>query len=102
MRRSLSTELGKYSDKLVNKPRWLYFNKIDLVLEDELEEIKTKSDLCDRMGMARYISICCVQNAYRSAVSDIQAYLDQLPKEAPKEQLLDPVQFKWTTIMPMR
>jgi hypothetical protein len=24
-----------------------------------------------------------------------QAYLDQLPKEAPKEQLLDPVQFKW-------
>ncbi len=30
-------ELRKYSDELYAKPRWLVFNKIDLMLEDDLE-----------------------------------------------------------------
>ena len=88
-------ELGKYSDKLANKPRWLVFNKIDLVLEDELEEIKQKViSAIDWDGPVYQVSAASRTHT-EALCQDIQAYLDQLPKEAPKEQLLDPVQFKW-------
>ncbi len=88
-------ELGKYSDKLANKPRWLVFNKIDLVLEDELEIIKKA--VIDAIGWEGPVyQVSAASRTHTDALCrDIQAYLDQLPKEAPKEQLLDPVQFKW-------
>ncbi len=88
-------ELGKYSDKLANKPRWLIFNKIDLVLEDELEIIK--KSVIDAIGWEGPVyQVSAASRTHTDALCrDIQAYLDQLPKEAPKEQLLDPVQFKW-------
>jgi GTP-binding protein len=35
---SILGELKKYSEELYNKPRWLVFNKIDLMLEDELQQ----------------------------------------------------------------
>lgn len=34
---AILAELKKYSDELYEKPRWLVFNKVDLMLEDELE-----------------------------------------------------------------
>ena len=88
-------ELGKYSDKLANKPRWLVFNKIDLVLEDELEEIK--QSVIDAIGWEGPVyQVSAASRTHTDALCrDIQAYLDQLPKEAPQDQLLDPVQFKW-------
>ena len=88
-------ELGKYSDKLANKPRWLIFNKIDLVLEDELEIIK--KSVIDAIGWEGPVyQVSAASRTHTDALCrDIQAYLDQLPKDAPKEQLLDPVQFKW-------
>jgi GTP-binding protein len=88
-------ELGKYSDKLANKPRWLVFNKIDLVLEDELEEImQTVIDAISWDGPVYKVSAASRTNT-ESLTRDIQAYLDVLPKEQPTEQLLDPVAFKW-------
>lgn len=33
--RTIEAELAKYSDTLLSKPRWLVFNKSDLVLEEE-------------------------------------------------------------------
>ncbi|TXH95855.1 MAG: Obg family GTPase CgtA [Rheinheimera sp.] len=88
-------ELGKYSDKLANKPRWLVFNKIDLVLDDELDVIK--QNVIDTIGWEGPVyQVSAASRTHTEALCrDIQAYLDQLPKEAPKEQLLDPVQFKW-------
>lgn len=88
-------ELSKYSDKLANKPRWLVFNKIDLVLEDELEIIKKA--VIDAIGWQGPVyQVSAASRTHTDALCrDIQAYLDQLPKETPKEQLLDPVQFKW-------
>jgi GTP-binding protein len=88
-------ELGKYSDKLANKPRWLVFNKIDLVLEDELAEIKQRViSAIGWEGPVFHVSAASRTHT-ESLCQDIQASLDLLPKEAPKEQLLDPVQFKW-------
>jgi len=36
--KAIIEELEKYSPKLAEKPRWLVFNKVDLLLEDEVEE----------------------------------------------------------------
>lgn len=88
-------ELGKYSDKLANKPRWLVFNKIDLVLDDELEVIKQQVLNAINWDGPVYQVSAASRTHTDALCRDIQAYLDQLPKEQPKEQLLDPVQFKW-------
>ena len=40
--KAIIAELEKYSPKLAAKPRWLIFNKIDLLLEEEVEELKEK------------------------------------------------------------
>ncbi len=93
--RTIIEELAKYSDKLANKPRWLIFNKIDLVLEDELEEIMQKViTAIDWDGPTYQVSAASRTNT-EALCRDIQAYLDLLPKEQPTEQLLDPVAFKW-------
>ncbi len=88
-------ELSKYSDKLANKPRWLVFNKIDLVLDDELDVIK--KNVIDAISWEGPLyQVSAASRTHTDALCrDIQAYVDQLPKETPKEQLLDPVQFKW-------
>lgn len=88
-------ELSKYSDKLANKPRWLVFNKIDLLLEDELEEIKQKVISAIHWEGPVYQVSAASRTNTEGLCQDVQAYLDQLPKEQPKEQLLDPVSFKW-------
>lgn len=35
---TIINELNQYSEKLTNKPRWLVFNKVDLMPEDEAQE----------------------------------------------------------------
>lgn len=88
-------ELAKYSDKLAHKPRWLVFNKIDLVLEDELEEIKQRViESIGWDGPVYSVSAASRTNTEQMC-REIQQYLDVLPKEVVTEQLLDPVQFKW-------
>lgn len=37
--KTIIAELEKYSPKLAAKPRWLVFNKVDLLLEEEVEEL---------------------------------------------------------------
>jgi GTP-binding protein len=34
----ITNEIKKWSDELANKPRWLILNKIDRILNDEVEE----------------------------------------------------------------
>jgi GTP-binding protein len=88
-------ELAKYSDKLAHKPRWLVFNKIDLVLEDELEVIMQHViEAIGWDGPVYQVSAASRTNTEQMC-REIQNYLDLLPKEQPTEQLLDPVQFKW-------
>ena len=38
--KTIISELEQYSPKLAAKPRWLVFNKIDLLLEGEVEELR--------------------------------------------------------------
>jgi GTP-binding protein len=88
-------ELHKYSAKLAAKPRWLVFNKLDLVLEDELQEIVSKVvSALDWQGPVLTISAAARENTERLA-ADILSYIEQLPADAIAEPLTDPVNFKW-------
>lgn len=88
-------ELAKYSEKLAGKPRWLVFNKLDLVLEDELEEIIERVvNALDWQGPVFKIAAASRTNTERLA-ADILNYIEELPVEQPAEQVADPVTFKW-------
>lgn len=94
--RVIIAELEKYSEKLANKPRWLVLNKIDLVLEDELAEIR--QNIVDAIGWDGPVyEVSAASRTHTDALCrEVQAYLDQLPKaEEQADVLPDPVQFKW-------
>lgn len=88
-------ELHKYSAKLAAKPRWLVFNKLDLVLEDELEEIVQRvTTALDWQGPVFKISAASRENTQQLS-REILNYIEQLPEEKASEQAADPVTFKW-------
>ena len=88
-------ELAKYSEKLAGKPRWLVFNKLDLVLEDELEEIISKvTTALNWDGPVCSIAAASRNNTDRLA-ADILNYIELLPAEQVSEQIADPMNFKW-------
>ncbi len=94
---AIINELHQYSPKLAEKPRWLVFNKIDLLPEDEAQA------LCEQIAQ----ELGEEENVYRiSAVNklntqplihDIMALLDSMPKEKFVEIEDEEVEFKWDT-----
>lgn len=89
-------ELGKYSQALADKPRWLVLNKTDL-LDDE--EIQQRADAIiaalDWQGPVYQIS-ALQGNARDGLVYDIMSYLESLPKDEPKQdEGPETVDFKW-------
>lgn len=94
--RVIIAELEKYSEKLANKPRWLVLNKIDLVLEEELAEIR--QNIVEAIGWEGPVyEVSAASRTHTEALCrEVQTYLDQLPKvEEQADVLADPVQFKW-------
>lgn len=92
---TIVNELAKYSAKLAGKPRWLVFNKLDLVLEDELEAtIANVTSALNWEGPVFSIAAASRNNTERLA-ADILNYIELLPVEQIAEQIADPVNFKW-------
>jgi GTPase len=88
-------ELAKYSAKLAGKPRWLVFNKLDLVMEDELADIITQVTTALQWdGPVFKIAAASRTNTERLS-ADILNYIELLPADEPAEQVADPVSFKW-------
>ena len=88
-------ELAKYSEKLAGKPRWLVFNKLDLVMDDELDEIISNvTAALDWQGPVFKIAAASRTNTERLS-ADILNYIEELPVDEPAEQVADPVTFKW-------
>ncbi|GAB58869.1 Obg family GTPase CgtA [Rheinheimera nanhaiensis] len=92
---TIVNELAKYSAKLAAKPRWLVFNKLDLVMEDELEEIIAQvTNALNWGGPVFKIAAASRTNTERLS-ADILNYIEQLPVEKAAEPIADPVNFKW-------
>lgn len=88
-------ELEKYSSKLSGKPRWLIFNKLDLVLEDELEEvIASVTSILNWDGPVHRIAATSRTNTQQLA-AEILNYIEELPAEQEADTEADPVHFKW-------
>lgn len=89
-------ELGKYSQALLEKPRWLILNKTDLLSEDEVKA-QTEAIVAALDWQGPIYQISALQgNARDGLVYDIMQYLESLPKE--EEQGIDEpetVEFKW-------
>lgn len=91
----LLQELEKYSDKLNNKPRWLVFNKIDLLLEDEAQEVMDNVvEALDWQGPIYKIS-AVNKNGTEPLINDLMNYLEQLAPEEEPELDEETVEFKW-------
>lgn len=92
---AIIAELEKYSPKLAAKPRWLVFNKTDLLLEEELEE--TKQRIIDDMGWEGPVYCISAISATGTAplTQEVMNYLGTLPAEAEGQEDAVRAEFKW-------
>ncbi len=89
-------ELEKYSEKLFNKPRWLVFNKVDLLDEEEAQS-RAKA-IADALGWTDKYYLISAAN--RTGVTplcwDVMSFINANPKEAEEAQKQpEKVEFMW-------
>jgi GTP-binding protein len=89
-------ELEKHSEKLFNKPRWIVFNKLDLVLEEEAEEI-TNEILTALDWQGEHCSISAFNKMGTSKLTGrVMTFIEALPPEEDDVPLEGKdVDFKW-------
>ncbi|WP_163932170.1 Obg family GTPase CgtA [Paraferrimonas sp. SM1919] len=88
-------ELEKYSPELAGKPRWLVFNKTDLMLEDELEErINHIVAELGWEGDVYQISAVNKQGTHE-LTRKLMTFIDELPEETAVNPDEQEVEFKW-------
>jgi GTP-binding protein len=94
---TIDNELDKYSPKLASKPRWLVFNKIDLMLEDEANALC--ADIAARLGWEEdYYQISAFQKLNVDVLcQDIMEFIDSLPPEEEMFNKEEETTFKWNT-----
>ncbi|MGQ8366258.1 Obg family GTPase CgtA [Glaciecola sp. 1036] len=88
-------ELEQYSPKLAAKPRWLVFNKVDLLLEEEAEELC--SNIAEQLGWeGDYYQISAFHKmGVMEICSDLMDYIETLPAENSAIEKDDESGFKW-------
>ncbi|MFS1703904.1 Obg family GTPase CgtA [Aestuariibacter sp. GS-14] len=95
--RTIIHELEKYSPKLAAKPRWLVFNKIDLLLEEEADALCNDiKDALEWDGPTYQISAFQRLNL-DPLCYDIMNYLENLPADVEAEDERKNVEFSWDT-----
>jgi len=89
-------ELEKYSDKLFNKPRWLVFNKIDLLSEEEAQS-RAKA-IADALGWEGkyYLISAASRTGVNELCWDVMSFINANPKESElEEKQPEKVEFMW-------
>ncbi len=90
-------ELNQYSDKLADKPRWLLFNKMDMLSEEEAEE-KIQAVLEALAWDDKYFRISAINgNGTKPLIYDLMELIETLPAEKLEERqdMPEKVEFKW-------
>lgn len=95
---TIVSELEQHSPELANKPRWIVFNKLDLLLEEEAK------DVTDRIleGLAWEGDVQSISAFNKTGTEklcyNVMDFIDALPKED-EEEVVDgkSVEFKWDT-----
>ncbi|HBV75204.1 MULTISPECIES: Obg family GTPase CgtA [Vibrio] len=88
-------ELEQYSEKVAAKPRWLIFNKVDLLTEEEADE--KIQEIIDALGWEGHTAkISAVNKLGTKELSfELAEFMENLPKEEEVIVEDDKVDFKW-------
>ena len=88
-------ELAKYSPKLASKQRWLIFNKIDLMDEDDAEIVMKK--VTDRLEWVGPVyKIAAISNTGTQQVcQNVAEHLEEMPIEFIEAEARQQVEFQW-------
>lgn len=89
-------ELEKYSDKLYQKPRWLVFNKTDLLDKDEAES-RAKA-IAEALGWEDkyYLISAASRDGVNALCWDVMSFINANPKQAElEEKQPEKVEFMW-------
>ncbi|WED22144.1 Obg family GTPase CgtA [Vibrio sp. JC009] len=88
-------ELEQYSEKVAAKPRWLVFNKADLMPEEEANE--KIQEILDALGWEdRYFKISAVnKQGTKDLCFQLAEFMEALPKEVIEESEEEKVDFMW-------
>lgn len=91
----IETELYQYSEKLADKPRWLVFNKIDTLDEQEAEQ--KAREIAERIGYEEryYLISAATGKNVAELVREIMDFIEANPREEVKNVAEDEVAFKW-------
>lgn len=89
-------ELVQYSEAVANKPRWLIFNKLDLVMEDEAEAIIERVvKHLDWQGPVFRINAIS-KDGTKELTEALMDFLEENPRTQKElEDAREPVNFKW-------
>lgn len=92
----IETELLQYSEKLAEKPRWLVFNKIDTISDEEAQQ--RAQDIAKRLGWEEdyYLISAATGKNVLPLTRDIMDFIEAKPRETEEENPpADEVKFKW-------
>ncbi|ATZ72776.1 GTPase ObgE [Idiomarina sp. X4] len=94
--RIIIDELEKYSPKLAEKPRWLVINKVDLVLDEEVQE-QVDALVKELNWDGPVFQIAALEGrGSKELCREVMNYIETLPVPHMEEQEeADPVEFKW-------
>ncbi len=96
--KTIISELEQHNEKLAGKPRWIVFNKLDLMLEDEAKEL-TDAILAGLDWQGEVHSISAFNKMGTEELTQrVMTFIEELPPEE-EEVLIDgkDVEFKWDT-----
>lgn len=94
--RVIIQELAQYSEELMQKPRWLVFNKSDVLGKEE--STKRADEIAKQLGWDdKYYLISAVnQEGVKPLCWDLMSYINEHPREqAQSEQPKEKVEFMW-------
>lgn len=90
-------ELEKYSPELAGKPRWLVFNKMDLILEEEAQEVMDRVKAALNHEGPVYAITAISKEGTKKVCYDILDLLDTMPRQLAEDarDAIEKVEFKW-------
>lgn len=92
----IESELFQYSENLAEKPRWLVFNKIDTMSDEQAQE--KAAEIVERLGWDEdyYLISAVTGKNVKELCRDIMQFIEDNPREVEQaEPQAEEVKFKW-------
>ena len=91
----IETELFQYSEKLADKPRWLVFNKMDTLSDEEAQQ--RAAEIAERIGWDSdyYLISAATGRNVPDLVREVMDFIEANPREKAVVAENEEVKFKW-------